>query len=236
MKKILSALIPSLAMMFLSLTACASLQNLNTLKSPYKLPKLPYAENALEPAIDAETMKIHHGRHHQAYVDNLNKALDKNEKANLQQLMANVSTRSAAIRNNGGGHWNHSFFWTILTPKKDEQQIPQDLEAELTQTFGSFDKFKEEFEKQGATQFGSGWAWLIRNSEGKLEVTATPNQDNPLMDVAPKRGTPILGIDVWEHAYYLKYQNKRADYMKSFWQIVNWQQVAKYDKEAKKKK
>ncbi|AGH94563.1 superoxide dismutase [Pseudobdellovibrio exovorus] len=236
MKKIFSAFIPGLAILLLSLQACASLQNLNTLKSPYKLPKLPYAENALEPIIDAETMKIHHTRHHQAYVDNLNKALEKNEKANLQQLLANVSTRSAAIRNNAGGHWNHSFFWTILTPNKEDQKIPKDLEAEIVQTFGSFDAFKAEFEKNGLSQFGSGWAWLIRNAEGKLEVTATPNQDNPLMDVASKRGTPILGIDVWEHAYYLKYQNKRAEYLKNFWEIINWKQVAKYDQEAKKKK
>ncbi len=209
-----------------------TLEKLNTMRSPFKLPELPYATNALEACVDEATMKIHHGLHHQAYVNNLNAAID-NEDIDMMSLLKNISSRGNAVRNNGGGHWNHSFFWTVMTDKDDNKQIPADLKKEIESTFGSFEKFQEAFEKAGATQFGSGWAWLIRNGSGKLEVTSTPNQDNPLMDVAAVKGTPILGVDVWEHAYYLKYQNKRADYLKNFWKVVNWKQVAQYDAEAK---
>lgn len=208
----------------------ATMKELNSLKGPFKVPALPYAANALEAAIDAQTMTLHHDKHHQAYVDKLNEALP-NSKEDLKTIMANVSTREAAVRNNAGGHWNHSFFWTVMSPKADEQKIPAKLEKELVASFGSLDKFKEAFEKAAAGQFGSGWAWLIRNDAGKLEITSTPNQDNPLMDVAPKKGKPLLAIDVWEHAYYLRYQNKRPDYLKNFWKVVNWKQVAAYDAE-----
>jgi Fe-Mn family superoxide dismutase len=208
----------------------ATMKELNSLKGSFKVPALPYAANALEAAIDAQTMTLHHDKHHQAYVDKLNEALP-NSKEDLKTIMANVSTREAAVRNNAGGHWNHSFFWTVMSPKADEQKIPAKLEKELVASFGSLDKFKEAFEKAAAGQFGSGWAWLIRNDAGKLEITSTPNQDNPLMDVAPKKGKPLLAIDVWEHAYYLRYQNKRPDYLKNFWKVVNWKQVAAYDAE-----
>lgn len=231
----MSKLFFSFMTLIAALAAQASLQQINSETAPFKLPALPYKTSALQPVIDTETMKIHHGLHHKGYVDNLNKAIDADDQTDLKSLLANVSTRAPSIRNNGGGHWNHSFFWTVLTGKKADREIPADLKKELETTFGSFEKFQEAFEKQGISQFGSGWAWLIRNAEGKLEVTATPNQDNPLMDVAAKRGTPILGIDVWEHAYYLKYQNKRANYLKNFWKIVNWKQVAAYDSEAKAK-
>jgi len=212
--------------------AFASLKNLNSLGSPFKLAPLPYAADSLSKAIDAETMNIHHGKHHKAYVDNLNKALE-GKKAKLLDLLTTASKQSAAIRNNAGGHWNHSFFWSVLSGKESDNKISEKLEKELVAKWGSIEKFKEEFEKAGTSQFGSGWVWLIRTAEG-LEITATSNQDNPLMDVAPKKGSPILGADVWEHAYYLKYQNKRADYLKGFWSVVNWNMVEKYNQEAAK--
>lgn len=210
-----------------------TIEKLNNMRSPFNLPELPYAANALEACVDEATMKIHHGLHHQAYVNNVNAAIN-NEDVDILSLLKNVSERGNAVRNNGGGHWNHSFFWTVMTPSGEDNTIPENLKKEISEAFGSFEAFQEAFEKAGATQFGSGWAWLIRNSAGKLEVTSTPNQDNPLMDVANVKGTPILGIDVWEHAYYLKYQNKRADYLKNFWKVVNWKQVAAYNEEAKK--
>ncbi|MBO9617816.1 MAG: superoxide dismutase [Niabella sp.] len=191
----------------------------------FTLPALPYAFDALEPHIDKETMEIHHDRHHKAYVDNLNKAIEgtENENKSLDELVKNAGTISAAVRNNGGGHWNHSFFWEILGPNGGGAPSGKLAEA-IDATFGSLDGLKEKINTAGATRFGSGWAWLIVK-DGKLEVTSTPNQDNPLMDVAEVKGTPILGVDVWEHAYYLKYQNKRPDYLKAFWNAVNWKKV-----------
>ena len=192
----------------------------------FTLAPLPYAHDALEPHIDTLTMQIHHGKHHQAYVDNLNKALAGTEGENitLEELMANMSKYPMAVRNNGGGHYNHSLFWSVLGPNAGGTPTGKLAEA-INDTFGSFDAFKEKFSTAGMTRFGSGWAWLIVK-DGKLEVTSTPNQDNPLMDVAEVKGTPILGVDVWEHAYYLKYQNKRADYLSAFWNVVNWNKVA----------
>jgi len=193
----------------------------------FTLPALPYAPDALEPHIDKQTMEIHHDKHHQAYVDNLNKAIDGTEHADksLEELVKNAGTISPAVRNNGGGHWNHSFFWEILSA--DGGAPSGKLADAINETFGSLDGLKEKMNTAGATRFGSGWAWLIVK-DGKLEVTSTPNQDNPLMDVAEVKGTPILGVDVWEHAYYLKYQNKRPDYLKAFWNVVNWAKVEEH--------
>jgi Fe-Mn family superoxide dismutase len=195
---------------------------------PFSLPALPYAFDALEPNIDTTTMQIHHGKHHQAYIDNLNKAIagTPNENKSLEELVAHAGAISPAVRNNAGGHWNHSFFWQILAPNASgapSGQLADDIHA----TFGSFDAFKEKFNAAGLGRFGSGWAWLIRK-DGKLEISSTPNQDNPLMDVAEVKGAPILGVDVWEHAYYLKYQNKRADYLGAFWKVVNWDKAAEH--------
>jgi Fe-Mn family superoxide dismutase len=171
-------------------------------------------------------MQIHHGKHHQAYVDNLNKAVagTPNEGKSLEELVKVAGTISPAVRNNGGGHWNHSFFWEIIGPGAGGEPQGQLADA-IKGTFGSFEEFKEKFAAAGATRFGSGWAWLIVK-DGKLDVSSTPNQDNPLMDVAEAKGTPILGVDVWEHAYYLKYQNRRPEYLKAIWNVVNWKKVA----------
>jgi len=192
----------------------------------FTLPDLPYAFEALEPHIDAQTIQIHHDKHHQAYVDNLNKAITgtPNEGKSLEELVKVAGTLSPAVRNNGGGHWNHSFFWEIIGPGAGGEPEGKLAEA-IKSTFGSLDEFKEKFNAAGTTRFGSGWAWLIVK-DGKLEVSSTPNQDNPLMDVAESKGTPILGVDVWEHAYYLKYQNRRPEYLKAFWNVVNWKKVA----------
>ncbi|MFN8431193.1 MAG: superoxide dismutase [Spirosomataceae bacterium] len=191
---------------------------------PFSLPPLPYAYNALEPHFDALTMEIHHSRHHQAYVTNLNKAVvgTPSETVSLDEIIKNISKYPVAVRNNGGGHWNHSFFWKILSPQK--QQPSEKLLAVINKDFGGLEKLQAEFNTAATSRFGSGWAWLIVQ-DGKLRVCSTPNQDNPLMDIAEIKGKPILGIDVWEHAYYLKYQNKRADYVKAFWNLVNWQEV-----------
>lgn len=192
----------------------------------FTLPALPYSFDALEPHIDKETMQIHHDKHHQAYVDNLNKAIagTPNENKSLEELIANAGQISPAVRNNGGGHWNHSFFWEILSP--DGGGKPEGkLAKAIDEAFNSFDEMKEKFNAAGAGRFGSGWAWL-GVLDGKLAICSTPNQDNPLMDVADCKCTPILGCDVWEHAYYLKYQNKRPDYLKAFWNVVNWQKVS----------
>lgn len=199
----------------------------------FTLPALPYPHDALEPYIDARTMEIHHGKHHQAYVDNLNKAISgtPSENKSLDELVKMAGSISPAVRNNGGGHWNHSFFWEILGPKAGGQPSGNVASA-INSAFGSFDAFKEKFNNAGLTRFGSGWAWLIVK-DGKLEVSSTPNQDNPLMDVADVKGTPILGADVWEHAYYLKYQNKRADYLNAFWNVVNWKKVEEHFAKAK---
>ncbi len=193
----------------------------------FTLPALPYAFNALEPNIDARTMEIHHGKHHNAYVTNLNAAIAGTEWENksLEEIVANVSKISPAVRNNGGGHWNHSFFWQVLAPNAGGTPTGAVADA-INGAFGGFDKFKEDFTKAATTRFGSGWAWLLV-SNGKLIVTSTPNQDNPLMDLAEVKGTPILGLDVWEHAYYLNYQNRRPDYIGAFYNIINWAQVAK---------
>jgi Fe-Mn family superoxide dismutase len=192
----------------------------------FTLPALPYAPEALEPHIDAKTMTIHHGKHHQAYVDNLNKAIagTENESKSLEELVKIAGSISPAVRNNGGGHWNHSFFWESMGPGKGGSPSGKLADA-INEAFGSFDSFKEKFNNAGMTRFGSGWAWLISN-DGKLEVSSTPNQDNPLMDVADVKGTPLLGCDVWEHAYYLHYQNRRADYLAAFWNVVDWDKVA----------
>ena len=193
----------------------------------FTLPALPYAPAALEPHIDAMTMQIHHDKHHQAYVDNLNKAIagTPNDNKSLEELVSKAGTLSPAIRNNGGGHWNHSFFWLIMAPDAGGKPTGK-LAESIGADFGSFDSFKEKFALAGTGRFGSGWAWLVEQ-DGKLLVTSTPNQDNPLMDVAEVKGTPILGVDVWEHAYYLKYQNRRADYLAAFWNVVNWKEVNK---------
>lgn len=195
----------------------------------FELPKLDYAYNALEPHIDARTMEIHHSKHHQAYVTNLNNAIAGTdiENASLEDIIRNISKYSTAVRNNGGGHWNHSFFWKIMGAGKGGAPSGKVADA-INGTFGTFEAFKEKFNQAGATRFGSGWAWLIKTSDGKLEITSTPNQDNPLMDIAEVKGTPVLGLDVWEHAYYLHYQNRRPDYMNAWWNVVNWDEVAKY--------
>ncbi|MBC7626345.1 superoxide dismutase [Ferruginibacter sp.] len=194
----------------------------------FTLPALPYAFDALEPHIDTLTMQIHHGKHHQAYVDNLNKAVagTPNEGKTIEELVAVAGTLSSAIRNNGGGHWNHSFFWESMAPSAGGTPSGELADA-ITAAFGSFDAFKEKFAAAGLGRFGSGWAWLIVK-DGKLEISSTPNQDNPLMDVAEVKGKPVLGVDVWEHAYYLKYQNKRADYLTAFYNVVNWNKAAEH--------
>lgn len=194
----------------------------------FTLPSLPYANNALEPHIDAKTMEIHHGKHHNAYVTNLNAAVAGKPEENLsiEEICANISKYPAAVRNNGGGHYNHSLFWSVMGPNAGGTPTGKLADA-INAAFGSFDEFKTKFAAAGATRFGSGWAWLIVGADGKLAITSTPNQDNPLMDVAEVKGKPILGLDVWEHAYYLNYQNRRPDYITAFWNVVNWSEVAK---------
>ncbi len=190
----------------------------------FTLPPLPYAYDALEPAIDKETMTFHHDKHHQAYVDKLKEAVDKDESLqgkSLETLFETISGAPKAVRNNGGGHWNHSLFWELLAPQDKTGEPSAELAAAIERDLGGMDRFKEAFNAAGAGQFGSGWAWLIVQ-DGKLKVTSTPNQDNPLMDVAEERGAVVLAADVWEHAYYLKYQNRRPDYLKAFWTVVNW--------------
>ncbi|MDH6251966.1 Fe-Mn family superoxide dismutase [Chryseobacterium sp. H1D6B] len=203
----------------------------------FKQTPLPYAYNALEGSIDAQTMEIHYSKHAAAYVSNLNKAIagTPQEKQTLFQILSTVSTLTPAVRNNAGGHFNHELFWTMLTPEKNTQPSAKLLKA-ITESFGSLDAFKEKISKAGADRFGSGWAWLSVDKAGKLFVSSTPNQDNPLMDVVEEKGTPILGIDVWEHAYYLKYQNKRADYLAAIWNVLNWKEVSKRYENAVAKK
>ncbi len=193
----------------------------------FTLPNLPYAFDALEPNIDAKTMEIHHGKHHNAYVTNLNAAVAGTEWENksLEEILANISKLAPAVRNNGGGHWNHSFFWQIIGPNAGGAPTGPVADA-INASFGSFDKFKEEFTKAATTRFGSGWAWLVKSGD-KLVITSSPNQDNPLMDIAEVKGTPVLGLDVWEHAYYLHYQNRRPDYIAAFYNIINWAEVNK---------
>ncbi len=195
---------------------------------PFTLPALPYPTSALEPHIDAKTMEIHHDAHHKTYVSKLNEAVvgKPEEKLTLAQLLASASKQPDVIRNNAGGHWNHSFFWQLLSAKGGGKPTGT-LAAAITKDFGSFEKFQEEFTKAATGRFGSGWAWLLVDESGKLAVTSTPNQDNPLMDVAEKKGRPVIGLDVWEHAYYLKYQNRRPDYITAFWNLVNWAEAEK---------
>jgi len=190
----------------------------------FELPKLSYAYDALEPTIDAKTMEIHHTKHHQAYVDNLNNAIagTELEGKSLEEIQK-TGTDKPAVRNNGGGHFNHSLFWELLTPGGSKEPVGN-VKAEI-EKIGGFDKFKEDFSNAAKTRFGSGWAWLVKNSDGSVAVTSTPNQDNPLMPIADKQGTPILGLDVWEHAYYLNYQNRRPDYVSAFFDVINWDKV-----------
>ncbi len=194
----------------------------------FTLPALPYAFNALEPHIDARTMEIHHGKHHNAYVTNLNNAIAGTdaEKLSLEEINKNISKYPAAVRNNGGGHYNHSLFWTILGPSTGGAPAGK-LGDAIKSAFGSFDEFKTKFAAAATGRFGSGWAWLIKDSSGKLVISSTPNQDNPLMDVAEVKGTPVIGLDVWEHAYYLNYQNRRPDYITAWWNVVNWNEAGK---------
>ncbi len=194
----------------------------------FELPALPYASDSLEPHIDQATMEIHHGKHHQAYVDNLNKAIAGTdaESLSIEDICKNISKYPAAVRNNGGGHYNHSLFWTILSGNGGGAPSGE-LAKAIDATFGSFDELKKKLQEAGATRFGSGWAWLVVDGSGNLQVTSTPNQDNPLFDIADVKGTPILGIDVWEHAYYLKYQNKRPGYLEAVFNVINWDEVAK---------
>jgi superoxide dismutase, Fe-Mn family len=201
----------------------------------YTLEPLPYASDALEPHFDKTTMEIHHDRHHQAYVTNLNNAIagTEMESIDLKDLLANISKYPAPVRNNGGGHFNHDLFWNILSPKGGSEPSST-LGAAIDETWGSLANFKDEFKKAAIGRFGSGWAWLCVDDQEKLFITSTPNQDNPLMDVADKKGIPVLGLDVWEHAYYLKFQNKRPDYIDSFWSIVDWDAVQKRYSNAKR--
>lgn len=199
----------------------------------FELPALPYAADALEPHIDKTTMEIHHDKHHQGYVTNLNKALEGKPEAEyeIEDLIKNISKYPTAVRNNGGGHYNHSLFWKVLGPNKGGEPTGELADA-IKETFGSFEDLKTKMKEAGATRFGSGWAWLSVGADKKLQVSSTPNQDSPLMDVAEVKGTPIFGIDVWEHAYYLKYQNKRPDYLAAIWDAVNWDEVAELYKKA----
>jgi Fe-Mn family superoxide dismutase len=200
----------------------------------FELPALAYATDALEPHIDKMTMEIHHGKHHQAYVDNLNKALAGTDSANakIEDILKSISKFPMPVRNNGGGHYNHSLYWSIMSPNGGGAPTG-DLAKAIDAAFGSFDAFKQKFAEAGTTRFGSGWAWLCLKADGSLCVCSTPNQDNPLMDIAECPGTPLLGMDVWEHAYYLKYQNKRPDYIAAFWNVVNWTAVAERFAKAK---
>jgi Fe-Mn family superoxide dismutase len=212
-----------------------TLINQSTMAQGYTFPELPYAYNALEPYIDAQTMEIHYTKHHRAYFDNFVKAATENKIDNLslEDIFSKVSTYPAAVRNNSGGLYNHGLFWQVMGPNAGGQPEGALLDA-INKTFGSFDKFKADFETAAKTQFGSGWAWLSVDADGKLFVSQTPNQDNPLMDIAAKRGKPILALDVWEHAYYLKYQNRRPEYVSAFWNVVNWKKVAELYTEALK--
>ena len=200
----------------------------------FELPALAYATDALEPHIDKTTMEIHHGKHHQAYVDNLNKALAGTDGANqkIEDIIKNISKYPMPVRNNGGGHFNHTLYWSIMSPNGGGAPTG-DLAKAIDAAFGSFDEFKKKFAEAGMTRFGSGWSWLSVATDGKLQVSSTPNQDSPVMDIAEVKGTPILGMDVWEHAYYLKYQNRRADYVAAFMNVVNWDAVSERFAKAK---
>ncbi len=205
----------------------------NNFMAKFELPPLPYAYDALEPYIDKITMEIHHTKHHNAYVTNLNKAVEGTELANksLEELISSISKYPMPVRNNGGGHWNHSFFWKLM--KKGSGNPSGELTSTINSTFGSLDELKKKFNEAALGRFGSGWAWLVY-SNGKLVISSTPNQDNPLMDIADVKGTPVLGLDVWEHAYYLKYQNRRNEYTENWWNVVNWEQASANFQAAKK--
>jgi Fe-Mn family superoxide dismutase len=194
----------------------------------FELPKLNYSYDALEPYIDARTMEIHHTKHHAGYTSNLNNAIQGTslEGKSIEEILGSISSASVAIRNNGGGFYNHNLFWEVMGPNGTGSPSGE-LLAAVQKEFGSFDSFKEKFNNAAATRFGSGWAWLIKTASGELVVSSTPNQDNPLMDIAEVKGTPILGLDVWEHAYYLKYQNRRPEYIGAFWNVVNWEEVSR---------
>jgi len=222
-------------MKVLKLTAVSFLMAAQFVSAQFKQTPLPYAYNALEGSIDAQTMEIHYTKHAAGYVTNLNKAVAGTtmEKESIEKILSHVSKESQAVRNNAGGHYNHEIFWTILTPEKNTQPSAK-LTKAINDTFGSLDALKEKLSKAGADRFGSGWAWLVVTGDKKLAVSSLPNQDNPLMDISDIKGTPILGIDVWEHAYYLKYQNKRADYLNAFWNVVNWKEVSRRYEEAVK--
>ena len=210
---------------------------LQQVTAQFKQEPLPYAYDALEPFIDARTMEIHYDKHHAGYVSKLNKALEKADKspASLQAVLSNISDYNVAVRNNAGGHFNHTLFWSVLTPKKNTRPS-QKLSEAIESDFGGMEELKEKFLEAATGRFGSGWAWLIVTPEKRLVVTSTPNQDNPLMQDVPEKGIPILGADVWEHAYYLKYQNKRADYLNALWSIIHWEEVSRrYEKALKGK-
>lgn len=195
----------------------------------FTLPNLPYETDALLPVIDKQTMETHHGKHHRAYVDNLNKAVADNaalKGKSLEEVLEVVADFPAAVRNNAGGHWNHTFFWNLMAPVTQSGEPSVELKAAIEQEFGSVEDFQKAFQAAGAGQFGSGWVWLVVTPEGKLAITSTPNQDNPLMGDAKVKGIPVIGNDVWEHAYYLSYQNRRADYLSNWWQVLNWPQAS----------
>jgi Fe-Mn family superoxide dismutase len=194
----------------------------------FTLPALPYAPAALEPHIDSRTMEIHHGKHHNAYVTNLNNAIagKPEESMSIEEICRNISKHPVAVRNNGGGHYNHSLFWTLMAPNAGGAPTGALADA-INAAFGTFEEFKTKFAAAGVGRFGSGWAWLTKDSAGKLVISSTPNQDNPLMDIAEVKGTPVLALDVWEHAYYLNYQNRRPDYITAWWNVVNWNEAAK---------
>lgn len=224
-----------LALMVLALAVAAP--RATAADAPFALAPLPYPADALEPVIDARTMEIHHGRHHKAYVDNLNaQAAQIPELAgmSLVEMQRQMSRFPTAVRNNGGGHFNHEFFWNLMTRPGSGGEPSKELAAAIERDFGSLDAMKQAFQQAGLSRFGSGWAWLIVRPDGRLAITSTPNQDNPLMDLVPEaeRGTPILGNDVWEHAYYLAYQNRRGDYLSNWWQVVDWNRVSAHYAEA----
>jgi Fe-Mn family superoxide dismutase len=201
----------------------------------FELPELPYPKDSLEPHIDAKTMEIHHGKHHAGYVSKLNGAIEGTDLAgkSIEEIIKDAGKHGAAVRNNGGGHFNHTLFWSIMGPASGIHEPNGEVAEAIKAKWGTFDKFKEEFSDAAATRFGSGWAWLCVNDSGELFITSTPNQDNPLMDVADEKGTPVLGLDVWEHAYYLNYQNKRPEYINHWFMVVNWDEVNRRYNEAK---
>jgi Fe-Mn family superoxide dismutase len=208
--------------------ASALLISASVMAGPFELAPLPYASDALEPVIDQQTMEIHHGRHHNAYVNNLNAQVENYPELaemSLEEMMSRMSEFNMAVRNNGGGHYNHELFWTLMAPVGEGGEPSEALMNAIERDFGTFDQMKQEFSQAGATRFGSGWAWLIVNEDNQLQVTSTPNQDNPLMDIVEVQGQPILALDVWEHAYYLQYQNRRGDYLSAWWDVVNWNEV-----------